>query len=107
MRLAREIVAIFHGEDAAGEAEQAFQRVFQEGDLPEEIPEASFERGALIMEVLVSVGLASSKSEARRLIDQKGVRLDGEVLTDPHRPLDFEEPKVLQVGKRRFVRLIP
>lgn len=107
MRLAREIVAIFHGEDAASEAEQAFQRVFQEGDLPEEIPEASFERGAPIMEVLVSVGLASSKSEARRLIGQKGVRLDGEVLTDPHRPLDFEEPKVLQVGKRRFVRLIP
>ncbi len=107
MRLAREIVAIFHGETAAGEAEQAFQRVFQEGDLPEEIPEASFERGALIMEVLVSVGLASSKSEARRLIGQKGVRLDGEVLTDPHWPLDFEEPKVLQVGKRRFIRLIP
>lgn len=107
MRLAREIVAIFHGETAAGEAEQAFQRVFQEGDLPEEIPEASFERGAPIMEVLVSVGLASSKSEARRLIGQKGVRLDGEVLTDPHWPLDFEEPKVLQVGKRRFIRLIP
>ena len=107
MRLAREIVAIFHGEDAASEAEQAFQRVFQEGDLPEQIPEASFERGAPIMEVLVSVGLASSKSEARRLIGQKGVRLDGEVLTDPHWPLDFEEPKVLQVGKRRFIRLIP
>lgn len=107
MRLAREIVAIYHSEAAAEEAEQAFRRVFQEGDLPEDLPEASFERGAAILDVLVGTGLASSKSEGRRLIDQRGVRLEGEVITDPYLTLDFDDPRVLQVGKRRFVRLTP
>ncbi len=103
MMLAREIVEIFHSPEAALQAEQHFIRVFQSGDLPEEMPEFTLQNGATVLDVLVASGLVVSRSEGRRLIQQKGVRLDGEVLTDPNLP--FPRPGVLQAGKRRFVRV--
>jgi tyrosyl-tRNA synthetase len=104
MRLAREIVSIYHGEEAAARAEEAFVRVFQQRDLPDEMPQYTLQAGQTVLEVLVASKLVSSKSEGRRLIEQHGVRLDGEVLTDPGQP--FPHPGVLQVGKRKFVRVI-
>jgi tyrosyl-tRNA synthetase len=103
MKLAHEIVSIFHSEGAAHQAEESFVRVFQEHDLPEEMPEYSLQPGQTVLDVLISVGMVSSKSEGRRLFDQKGVRLNGEVLSDPNQV--FPHSGVLQVGKRRFLRV--
>ena len=107
MRLAREIVAIYQGDEAVEPAEAAFRRVFQEHEDPEEMPEYSILSAGTIVDVMVDSGLVSSKSEARRLIKQNGVRLDGEVLEDPNMALDVIQPVILKVGKRRFLRLMP
>jgi tyrosyl-tRNA synthetase len=104
MKLAREIVSIFYGDQDAEKAEQAFVRVFQLGDLPEEMPNYKLEPGQSVLDVLLAGSLVSSKSEGRRMLDQGGVRLDGETLSDPSKP--FPHPGVLQVGKRRYLKVI-
>jgi tyrosyl-tRNA synthetase len=67
------------------------------------MPEYTLQPGQTVLEVLTSSGLAGSKGEGRRLIQQNGVRLDGVTLNDPHQP--FPQAGVLQVGKRHFVRV--
>jgi tyrosyl-tRNA synthetase len=104
MQLAREIVEIYYGEQLAAQAEQDFINVFQQGSQPEEIPEFNYQPGLPLVDILVACGLASSKSEARRLVAQNGVRLDGQILSDPSQP--FPHPGILQAGKRRFVRVV-
>jgi tyrosyl-tRNA synthetase len=103
MKLAGEIVSIFYSPGEAKQAEEAFVRVFQRGDLPEDMPEYKLPAGQSVLEVLLSTRLVSSKTDGRRLIDQKGVRLDGETLNDPNQT--FPHPGVLQVGKRRYLRV--
>jgi tyrosyl-tRNA synthetase len=103
MGLAREIVSIFYGEGEAVAAERAFVRLFRQKETPEEMLEYAMPAGATVMEVLIGAGLVSSKSEGRRMLDQKGVRLDGETLD--RGDVTFPHPGVLQVGKRRFVRV--
>jgi tyrosyl-tRNA synthetase len=104
MKLAREIVEIFHGQEAAAEAETNFVRIFQQGDLPEQMPQYNYQPGQTVLDVLEAGGLVSSRGEGRRLISQNGVRLDGQTLTDPNQP--FPHPGVLQAGKRRFLRVV-
>jgi len=106
MELARELVSIFHGDDAAREAEEQFKRVFQERELPEEMPEFVLAEPTNIVNLIVQAGLASSKSEARRLVEQHGVKLDGQTVKGIEAMVDIPAPKVLQVGKRKFVRLV-
>lgn len=103
MELAREIVSIFHGDAAATGAEEHFKRVFQEREAPEEMPEFALRAGQTVLDVILSAKLAASKSEVRRLIDQNGIRLDGETLERADVP--FPHPGVLQIGKRRFIRV--
>ncbi len=103
MRLAREIVSIFYGDEDARAAEEAFVHLFQKKDVPDEMPEYSVKPGQLALDVLVAANLVTSKSEGRRMFEQKGVKLDGEVLEKFDAP--FPHPGVLQVGKRRFVRV--
>lgn len=103
MKLAREIVSIFYGESDSTSAEQAFIRVFQQKETPQEMAEFLLKSGALVTEVLIESGLVSSKGEAKRLLAQKGVRLDGELLDKIDAP--FPHPGVLQIGKRRFIRV--
>lgn len=103
MKLAREIVSIFYSDEEAAVAEEAFVRLFQQKETPDEMPEYEIQAGATVLDVLMGAGLTSSKSEARRMIDQKGVRLDGETLERGDEV--FPHPGVLQVGKRRFVRV--
>ncbi len=103
MKLAREIVEIFHDPPSAARAEENFVRVFQQRDMPEDMPEYSLVSGQSVLDVLEASGLVQSRSEGRRLIAQNGVRLDGEVLDDPNQP--FPNPGVLRAGKRRFTRV--
>jgi tyrosyl-tRNA synthetase len=104
MKLAWEITSIFYGDEAARAAQDAFVRVFQKNDVPEDLPEYALKDGQTVLDVLVEAGLVQSRSEGRRLVQQKGVRLDGEVLDDPMAA--FPGKGVLQVGKRKFVRVV-
>jgi tyrosyl-tRNA synthetase len=104
MKLAREIVTIYHGEEAAREAEAEFVRVFQEQGEPEEMEEYILKAGQTVLDVLDESGIVNSRSQARRMIKQKAVRLDDEKLLDPHQ--EFPGSGVLRVGKRRFVRVV-
>jgi len=102
MKLAFEIVSIYHSPQAAEQAQREFIRVFQQGDLPEEMEEYRLLPGQTVLDV-VSTGFDMTKSEVRRLLEQKGVRLDGKPLSDGHAP--FPGTGVLQVGKRKYLRI--
>lgn len=106
MQLAREIVTMYHGEAAAREAEKEFRQVFQQGGLPDDIPVVTVAAGVVwLPRLLVQAGLAPSTSEARRLICQGAVRLDGERFLDPEAEIEVRDGLILQAGKRRFARL--
>lgn len=102
--LAQELVERFHSRQAAERALEDFQARFQRGALPESMPEISVP-AASISQVLKQAGLVSSTSEAMRMIDAGGVRLDGEKVSDKALVLDPETVVVLQVGKRKFARV--
>lgn len=103
MKVAREITSIFYGDADAQKAEEAFIRTFQQKEMPDEMPEYSMKNGQSMLDVILDAKLASSRSEARRLFDQKGVRLDGETVERGDIP--FPHPGILQVGKRKFLRV--
>ncbi len=103
MKLAHEIAATYYSEPEANKAQEAFIRLFQQKELPDEMPEYALKAGQTVLDVLVDASLVTSKNEGRRMIDQKGVRLNGAVLEKFDAP--FPGPGVLQVGKRRFVRV--
>ncbi len=103
MKLAHEITATYYSPAEADKGQAAFVSLFQKGDIPDEMPEHALQSHQTVLDVILSAKMAASKSEARRLIDQKGVRLDGEVLERGDAP--FPHPGVLQVGKRKFLRV--
>jgi tyrosyl-tRNA synthetase len=108
VRLAREIVARFHGAPAAERVHAEFERRFRDGALPEDIPDVSVEgtdEGLGIAQLLKQAGLVPSVSEALRVIAQGGVRLDGERLADKALRIARGCTVVAQVGKRRFARV--
>jgi tyrosyl-tRNA synthetase len=108
MRLAREIVSLYHGAAAAARAEEGFKQVFQRGKMPSEMEVFKISAAASpdLVSLLVRTALTSSKSEARRLIRQGGIRVNGEQVKDMD--LRWQDPAelVLQVGKRKFARVI-
>jgi tyrosyl-tRNA synthetase len=103
MKMASEIVSIFYSDDESRSAQENFIKTFQHKEIPDEMPEFALRAGQTVLDVILASNLAESKSKARSLIDQKGVRLDGEVLERGDTP--FPHPGVLQVGKRRFLRV--
>jgi len=106
-RLARGIVALCHSKKLAQGAEKEFNRVFKEKKLPSEIPEIQIREKALnILELLIKTTLTLSKSEAKRLILQKGVKIDGEIQEGWQKTVKIKKGQVIQVGKRKFVKLI-
>ncbi len=112
-RLAREVVDRYHGTGSGSDAEARFDRVHREREIPDDLPDvplpASSIEGGLVWlpRLLVELGLAASHAKARQLIQQGGVRLDGETVPDPSLELDPDQltGRVLQVGRRSFVRL--
>lgn len=104
--LAKEIVTMFHGETEAEQAKERYIAV-SKGGVPEDIKEITLQGSAGIIEVLVTAGLASSNSDARRKIEQGGVSIEGEKMSDPTVTLDETYTgKILKVGKNDFVKLI-
>ncbi|MDD9266290.1 tyrosine--tRNA ligase [Paenibacillus sp. GCM10023248] len=111
MRLAKEYVRMYHGAEAAEEAERHFVTVFQKRALPEDMEETLLSAGLLeegqisLIKLLVSLGLQASNGEARRSIEQGAVKLNETKLTDIHVLLRPQEGDIIQVGKRKFVRI--
>ena len=100
--LARQLVGRLHGEDAAARAEADFDRKFRQHDLPDHVEERAVSTAGDLVATLVEVGFAKSRSDARRLIDQGGVRVN----TQPASPeTRLHDGDVLQSGKRNFVRI--
>ena len=105
MRLAREITGLYHGEDRAAAAEEHFRTVFQKKSAPDDMPEFLVNDGDVDMAgLLAESGLTPSKSEARRLISQGAVKLNG-VKVEQAAGYEPADGDVLQVGKRSFVRI--
>jgi tyrosyl-tRNA synthetase len=106
LALARGIVERYHGAEVAAAAEVHFTRVVREGQAPEEVPESTLPEGdPLHLPAVIAHAFGVSTSEARRLIAQGGVRLDGEPVDELDVPRATLEGAVLQAGKRRFMRL--
>ena len=103
MKLAYEITSIFYREAEAQKAQDSFVKMFQQKEVPDEMPEYDLQPGQTILDVILTAKMAASKSEARRLFDQRGIRLDGETIE--RGDVTFPHPGVLQVGKRKFLKV--
>lgn len=102
-RLASEIVALYHGKPAADAAQKEFENVFQKGRLPTDMLEVKVKKGSLLIDVLVEHKLVASKSEVRRLIEQKGIHLNDRIVDS----IDAKVEKgIVKVGKRKFLKLL-
>lgn len=111
MRLAATFVRMYHGEEAASEAERHFVTVFQQRALPDDIEEVELAAGELeeggirLVKLLVTLGLQATNGEAKRSIQQGGVRLNEEKVTDPNASVEVKDGDILQVGKRKFAKI--
>jgi tyrosyl-tRNA synthetase len=112
MRLGRTLVRMYHGEQAAQEAEHHFKTVFQQRDLPDDMPEvqvnaADLEDGRMwIVALLSKLGLVATNGEGRRMIQQGGVRINQQKVTDPQAKVEVQGGMVVQVGRRKFAKVI-
>lgn len=105
MVLAYEITRFFHGEENAKKAQEQFVKVFQKKEIPDEMPVVEISQDKNIVDLLVEIGAASSKSEAKRLVSQGGVYIDGERIEDIKFTVEPDGERVLRVGKRKFYRI--
>lgn len=103
--LGRAVVELYHGTDAAQKAEQHFDKIIVQKDIPDEMDEVELEEETSLVDVIANAGLTKSKGEARRLIKQNAVKLDGAVCNNIEHILTAGEELVIKVGKRRFIKV--
>jgi len=107
LRLAREIVGLYHGKEEAKRAEKEFEKVFKKKELPTDIPEIKIKEKTLsILDLLVKIKLAPSRAEAKRLIIQKGIKINNQVFQKWKGVIEIKKGTIVQKGKREFVRII-
>lgn len=109
-RLAKEIVALYHDAAAATAAEEEFDRIFVKKDMPDEIEEMTYGTTGTavnILQLLADTKLVPSKGEARRLIEQGGVTVNNEKVTDAKMDITLSGPTIVKVGKRKFLKVLP
>ena len=105
--LAREIVGLYHGKEAAVEAEAEFARVFSQKEIPTEIESYTLkEKNIWIVKLLTDTGLTESNGEARRMIKQGAVSIDNAKITDENMVYDLVGEHVIKVGKRKFIKIV-
>jgi tyrosyl-tRNA synthetase len=97
-------VDLYHGDGAGASAEAEFDRVFKAHEAPTDMPEFQVKSGSSVSELLLLIGLAPSRREARRQLEQGGVKVDGTVLRDDVGVADGEH--VVQVGRRKWARVV-
>ena len=103
--LARTFVRMYHSQEAATAAEEEFDRIFVEKSIPDDIEEFMLNAPMTITALMTEAKLAASKGEARRLVEQGGVSIDGERVSDPNVLLPDKSEFILKVGKRRFLKV--
>ena len=107
IKLAREIVSIYHNKKAALSAEREFNRVFKEKKLPSKIPLVKLKKEPThFLDLLIKTKLAPSKAEAKRLIEQGGVRINGEVNRDWRKRVEVKKGQIIQAGKRKVIKIV-
>ena len=104
--LARELVALYHDNDAALTAEKEFDALFIQKDEPDDMPEYKLAESEKLIGIMVKNGMVASNGEGKRMISQGGVRLDKEKVDDIHSTIEPGKNVVLKVGKRKFLRII-
>ena len=104
--LARELVALYHDNDAALTAEKEFDALFIQKDEPDDMPEYKLTESEKLIGIMVKNGMVASNGEGKRMISQGGVRLDKEKVDDIHSTIEPGKNVVLKVGKRKFLRII-
>jgi len=105
-QMAHRIVSIYWGEEEADKARSEFDRIFSKKETPERVGRVKFaSREISLLDAMTRTGLAKSKSDAKRLIKQSAVRIDGKVVDDEFSTINLETDRVMQVGKRRFIKL--
>lgn len=106
IKLARELVKLYHGEKKAENARKEFKRVFSQKKIPSKIPIFTTSKKILnILDLILNSGLTASKSQAKRLVLERGVKIDGKVKQDWQEKIKLREGMILQVGKRRFKKI--
>ena len=106
-RIAEDLVAMYHDPQAARSARDWFERTIQRREIPAEMPELPLGDHSKVADVIVAAKFAESKRAATRLIGEGAVKIDGAVVEDPAARWTATAPAVLQVGSRKFVRVIP
>ena len=105
--LAKKLVSMYYDSKAANEAEEEFDRIFIKKEIPDEVPMFIWKKGnqSGILDLLITTNLAPSKGEARRLVIQGGVSIDGVKIDDINAIIDIKENSIIKVGKRKFIRI--
>ena len=106
MKLAHQITEEYHGKEGADKAQEEFINVVSNKGIPEDIQEVKVEQGKNILDLITELKFTASRGEAKRLIQGGGVKIDGEKITDMGYTISFEGSVVLQVGKRKFAKLV-
>ena len=106
-KLARELVSLYHSKQEAQEAENNFDKIFIQKEIPDEIEEYNVTEEKQLLDILVEIGLIKSKGEGRRLIKQNAIKINGIVCTDELQYFKSGgEENIVKVGKRRFLKVI-
>ena len=105
-KLAKEIVSVYHSQKSAEKAEKEFNRVFQKKEKPLEIPVYRLKAGICgILDLLIQTKLTPSKAEARRLVEQGAVKIDGKIINDWRAEILIKDKIIIQAGKRKFIQI--
>ena len=108
-KLARTLVRMYHSEEAAIQAQEEFDRIFIKKDVPDVLEEFKFDENNSelnILDLILKVNFAPSKGEARRLVTQGGVSINGGKISDPNSAIKISDGMILKVGKRKFIKFI-
>lgn len=106
-QLAKDLVTLYHDKKAANKAAEEFTSIFSNKGLPDEIDKQTLDKNSWnIVEILAETGLASSKSEARRLVEGGGVKIDGEKVPSIEEEIDISKERLIQAGKRKFLKVV-
>lgn len=105
--LARAIVSLYHGEEDAEKAEKEFEKIFEEGGVPDDMPEINIEKEKIgALNLVHATGLVDSKSQSKRLIKQGAVKINGEKIKDWKKDIEVVDGMVIKIGKKRFAKIV-
>jgi tyrosyl-tRNA synthetase len=106
VRLATEVLTMYHGADAAAQAVDEFANIFKKGGTPDEMPEFKMSGDRNVIDLLELCKLIATRAEGKRLVEQGGLEIDGERVTDKNAVIHLKAGMVIKAGKRKFAKII-